>query len=116
MADYNAFSQLEDDYLPNTFEAVHTDFDEDAEQVKTNTKELENIGMLGNSKGWEQIQNYIEAIRENSINLSKIKKPEESLESYGAKRLAADAVYDALTSVLNFVEASKEEYNKNINK
>jgi ACT domain-containing protein len=69
-----------------------------------------NIHNMYHSKGWTIFKNYVKAIKEATIYDSKLKQPNESLESYAAKRLSADAVSDTLDQVVNYVKSIAENY------
>jgi len=98
---------MEDETLPSNFEQFEPSEEQD---VSSNLKELESIYSLSQTKGWEQVKNHIEGLIQSIIFLSKSKTEQESLESYGAKRLTADEVENQLKSVLTFVEAQASEY------
>jgi hypothetical protein len=69
-----------------------------------------NIHNMYHSKGWTIFENYVKAIKEATVYDSKLKEANESLESYAAKRLSADAVCDTLDQVVSYVKSIAENY------
>lgn len=105
---------MEEDYLPNPFEMI-SDI-ENTESDKIVNKELEHLNILANSNGWKLVEDFIQSLKVSIVYSAKVKAQEESLESYGAKRLSADAIEDTLDRIIEFVNSAKQTYDENVNK
>lgn len=105
---------MEDETLPNNFQNFEI-IEESEKEKNQNLKDIEAIYSFSQTKAWTLLKNYIETLKLNISISSKSKTEVESLSSYGAKRLAADAVENELNNVLNFVYSYVQEY-KEINK
>jgi hypothetical protein len=105
---------MEDETLPSNF-----DYIEPEEETETQNFEDENnlkvIYSLSNSKGWEIIKEYIETQIDWNIQSSKGLNTED-MATYGAKRLAADAIENQLKGILDFVELQAKEYKERVKK
>lgn len=67
--------------------------------------------VLYNSNGWKRLEEYAISIKEALIVSTKYKGENESLASYGAKRLACDSTIDAIDNMLSYVKNNAETYN-----
>jgi hypothetical protein len=101
MEEYNT------DYLP---EGVQEFLDVSEEINKVSDNEAYDYFILYNSNGWKRLQEYVISIKEAVIYSSKQKLPEESLESYGASRMASDRIVDVIDNMINQVKVSAESY------
>lgn len=73
-------------------------------------KEAFDYFSLYHSNGWARLKEYIKSLKKTIAYSSKEKAPEESLESYAAKRLSADAVTDILDNLIGYVKYNAENY------
>lgn len=85
---------------------------EDMQSTKQENKEGYDYFILYHSNGWKRLEEYAISIKEALEYSSKQKLPEESLESYAAKRMSADSTIDFIDNMLNQVKVSAESYDQ----
>lgn len=85
---------------------------EDMQPTKQENKEAYDYFILYHSNGWKRLEEYAISIKEALEYSSKQKLPEESLESYAAKRMSADSTIDFIDNMLNQVKVSAESYDQ----
>jgi len=98
---------MNDENIPVDMDYFYNETELPKEEVNRNAF---NIYNMYHSKGWNIFENYIKSIKEATVYASKLKEANESLESYAAKRLSADAVSDTLDQVVNYVKSIAENY------
>lgn len=90
------------------FEQIFTD--EMAKDNEIVTNQSFEYYMLINSPAWEKVKTYLEDTKFTIISQSKSKEPSESLESYAAKRIAADSVEVVIDNFIQHIEAIGNSY------
>jgi len=98
---------MNDENIPVDIDYFYNEIEKAKQQIDTSSFDVYN---MYHSKGWTVFENYVKAIKEAIVYDSKLKDPNESLESYAAKRLASDAVCDRLDQVVNYVKSIAENY------
>ena len=98
------------DELPNNLNDFYINSDSDKDNED---KEAFDYFSMYHSNGFSRLKEYIKDIKESISYISKQKSPEESLESYAAKRMSADAVVDSLDNLVLHVENQASNYNPN---
>lgn len=99
------------DDLPQDIQEFFTAV-EDMQPTKQENKEAYDYFILYHSNGWKRLEEYAISVKEALASSSKEKSPEESLESYAAKRMAADSTIDFIDKMLNQVKVIAESYNQ----
>jgi hypothetical protein len=105
---------MEDETLPSNFDYIEPEEETEAQDFEDENN-LKVIHSLSNSKGWKIIKEHIENQIDWNIQSSKGLNTED-MATYGAKRLAADAVEVQLKGILNFVEIQAKEYKEKVKK
>lgn len=86
---------------------------EEQKNIPTQDNEAYDYFILYNSNGYKRLEQYIKEVILATTEASKLKLPEESLESYAAKRLASDAIVDTLENLQRHIKASADSYDQN---
>jgi hypothetical protein len=105
---------MEDETLPSNFDYIEPEEETEAQNFEEENN-LKVIYSLSNSKGWKIIKDHIETQIDWNIQSSKGLNTED-MATYGAKRLAADAIENQLKGILDFVELQAKEYKERVKK
>jgi predicted GNAT superfamily acetyltransferase len=98
---------MNDENIPVDIDYFYNEVEEAKKEVDSSTFDIYN---MYHSKGWTVFENYIKSIKNMTAYSSKQKDNNESLESYAAKRLSADAVCDTLDQMIGYVKSIAENY------
>jgi len=98
--------------LPQDIQDFYTTIEEQ-KNTPTQDNEAYSYFILYNSDGYKRLDQYIKEVILATVEASKLKSPQESLESYAAKRLASDAIVDTLETLQRHIKASADSYDQN---
>jgi hypothetical protein len=101
------------DDMPQDIQEFFNVSEEMNKNLNNNGNEAYDYFVLYHSNGWKRLEEYAISIKEALEYSSKQKLPEESLESYAAKRMSADSTISFIDNMLNQVKVSSESYDQN---
>lgn len=97
--------------LPQDIQDFYTAVEE--QKLVSQDNEAYDYFILANSNGYKRLEQYMKEVILATVEASKLKLPQENLESYAAKRLAADAIVDTLEILQRHIKASADSYDQN---